>query len=182
MRIITGKYKKRHIETLQNRDTRPTSEKIRESMFSSIGETVRGDVLDLFAGSGALGIEALSRGAESCIFVDVAKDAIKIIHQNTKRIEEDVEIYRTDFKRALKELSKRGKQMDLIFLDPPYKKKLIDKSLELIKEYDILKENGLIITEAHIDETIDLKGFNEWKHHEMGTIQYKILTMEENHG
>jgi len=89
-------------------------------MFSSIGETVRGDVLDLFAGSGALSIQALTRGAESCIFVDGARDAIKIIHQNTKNIEEDVEIYRTDFKRALKALSKRDKQMDLIYLDPPY--------------------------------------------------------------
>ncbi|WP_081643683.1 16S rRNA (guanine(966)-N(2))-methyltransferase RsmD [Nosocomiicoccus massiliensis] len=181
VRVITGKYKKRRIETLEHKDTRPTSEKVRESMFSAIGERVSGDVLDLFAGSGALGIEALSRGGERCIFVDGAKDAIRIIHNNTKGLDEPVEIYRNDFRRALKALSKRNRQMDLIFLDPPYNKKLIDEALHLIKTYDILKKDGIIIVEAGANETIDLNGFVELKHNEVGTIQYKVLTTEENY-
>ncbi|CDZ99391.1 Ribosomal RNA small subunit methyltransferase D [Jeotgalicoccus saudimassiliensis] len=177
MRIISGKYKAKKLNTLKSNDTRPTSDKVRESVFSMLG-SIEGSVLDLFGGTGGLAIEALSRGADSAMIIDGAGDAIKIIKENTKGIDEPVEIFRNDYRRALKAMGKREKSFDLIFLDPPYNKKLIDKSLELIEEYNILHDGGRIVAEAGKNETFKHPGFEIVKEHNYGSIKVWVLIKE----
>ncbi len=177
MRIISGKYKTRKIETLNSNDTRPTTDKVRENIFNILG-TASGEVLDLFAGSGALGIEALSRGAEGAIFIDGARDAIGVVRKNTKGIEEHVEIFRNDYRRALKALAKREKQFDLIFLDPPYHKNIAPDALAMINELGILKEDGRIIVETHKDEDFMAPSYESVKEAVYGTIKVNVLVKE----
>lgn len=178
MRIISGSYKGRKITSLPHRDTRPTTDKVRENIFNILGP-LEGDVLDLFAGTGALGIEALSRGAGSCIFIDGAKDAIGVLKNNTKGIDEPVEIYRNDYRRALKALSKRDKTFDLIFLDPPYKKNIVSFALSEIKRLGILNEDGRIVIEAGKDETFKNPGFDNVREVVYGTVKVNILKDNE---
>lgn len=181
MRIISGKYKAKKLHTLKSSDTRPTSDKVRESVFSMLGD-IEGDVLDLFGGTGGLAIEALSRGANSAMIIDGAGDAIKIIKENTKNLDEPVEIFRNDYRRALKAMSKRDKTFDLIFLDPPYNKKIIDQSLELISEYNILNDGGRIVAEASKNETFNHTGFEVERANESGSIKVWLLIKEESRG
>ena len=177
MRIISGKYKAKKLHTLKSNDTRPTSDKVRESIFSMLGD-IEGDVLDLFGGTGGLAIEALSRGADSAMIIDGAGDAIRIIKENTKDLDEPVEIFRNDYRRALKAMGKREKSFDLIFLDPPYNKKLIDKSLGLISEYGILNDGGRIVAEAGKNETFAHPGFEIVKENDYGSIKVWMLIKE----
>nr|WP_020008742.1 16S rRNA (guanine(966)-N(2))-methyltransferase RsmD [Salinicoccus albus] len=177
MRVISGKYKSKIIETLDSRDTRPTTDKVRENIFNILGD-IEGDVLDLFAGSGALGLEALSRGAKKAMFIDGAGDAIRIVKENIKGIEEPVEVFRNDYRRAVKAMSKRGKSFDLIFLDPPYHKNIAPRALEMIDEYGILKMDGLIVVESHKDENYNTSPFKSVKEAVYGTIKINVLVKE----
>ncbi|WP_411843988.1 16S rRNA (guanine(966)-N(2))-methyltransferase RsmD [Salinicoccus sp. HZC-1] len=177
MRIISGKYKSRKIETLNSNDTRPTTDKVRENIFNILG-MIEGDVLDLFAGSGALGLEALSRGADSAMFIDGARDATGIIRKNTKGVEERVEIFKNDYRRALKALAKREKSFDLIFLDPPYHKDIVPAALVIIDELGILKENGRIVAETHKDEVYQSVPYESIKEAVYGTIKVNVLVKE----
>ena len=131
MRVISGIHKSKPLESMEGRNTRPTMDKVKEGIFNSLHE-VSGIGLDLFAGSGALGIEALSRGMEKVIFVDQNFKAIKIIKANLQHlnISDQAEVYKNNADRALKALSKRAMQFDVIFLDPPYDKGLIDEALD----------------------------------------------------
>lgn len=122
MRVIAGMYGGRALKAPAGSATRPTSDRVREALFSILGVRVQGArVLDLFAGSGALGVEALSRGAESVVFVDDAAAAIKVIRGNLETLGADAEIRRNDALRFLGAASAGGAQYDLIFLDPPYR-------------------------------------------------------------
>lgn len=174
MRIISGFYKGRKISALSHRDTRPTTDKVRENIFNILGP-VHGEVLDLFAGTGALGIEALSRGAEGCIFIDGAKDAVGVLKKNTEGIGEPVEIYRNDYRRALKALAKRGKSFDLIFLDPPYDKDIVSFALSEIKRLGLLNEDGRIVVESGKDESFKNPGFDNVREVVYGTVKVNIL-------
>lgn len=174
MRVISGSYKGRKIHTLSHNDTRPTTDKVRENIFNILG-AVEGDVLDLFAGTGALGIEAISRGADSCIFIDGAKDAVKILKENTEGIEAEMEIYRNDYRRALKALAKRGKSFDLIFLDPPYRKNIVTHALSEIKTAGLLKAGGRIVVETGRDEKFTHPGFDNVREVIYGTVKVNIL-------
>lgn len=129
MRVIAGIHKSKALESLEGRNTRPTMDKVKEGIFNSLHE-VSGIALDLFAGSGALGIEALSRGMDKVIFVDQNFKAVKVIKSNLKQLDllAQSEVYKNNADRALKALAKREIQFDYIFLDPPYKKGLIDDS------------------------------------------------------
>ena len=130
MRVIAGKHKSKALESLEGRNTRPTMDKVKEGIFNSL-HNVSGLGLDLFAGSGALGIEGLSRGMDKVIFVDQNFKAIKVIQANLQQLDltEQAEVYKNNADRALKALNKRDIQFDYIFLDPPYNKGLIDLSL-----------------------------------------------------
>lgn len=152
MRVITGSARGRRLETLEGEDVRPTTDRVKEAVFSVIQFQTEGRVfLDLFAGSGQMGIEALSRGAQSAVFVDSAKKSIEVVKRNLKttRLEDKAEIYQTDFK-SFALMSKRS--FDIAFLDPPYKKGILQQALELAPR--LMNETGVIIAENPIDEEI----------------------------
>ena len=147
MKIISGKYKGRNIEGHNLDGTRPTMERVKESLFAIIQNYLDGAVvLDLFSGSGNLGIEALSEGASFAYLVDYNKKASDTIKRNLNTIGiKDAEVINLDYKKALNYL--KDKKIDLIFLDPPYKTDFIEQSIKLIDEYNILSNEGLIICE-----------------------------------
>lgn len=149
MRVISGKYKGLEIKGHDILGTRPTMDRVKESLFASIQKKVKGSVcLDLFAGTGALGIEALSMGASSCYFVDNNKVATKTLENNLNklRVTEDYHILLCSYDDALKNF-KNKIRFDIIFLDPPYHLNLMNEAIKKIIEYDLLNENGLIICE-----------------------------------
>ena len=147
MKIISGKYKGRNLEGHNLDGTRPTMERVKESLFAIIQNYVdNAVVLDLFSGSGNLGIEALSEGASFAYLVDFNKKAADTIRKNLNAIGiKDAEVIKKKKKKALNYL--KDKKIDLIFLDPPYKTDFIEQSIKLIDEYNILSEDGLIICE-----------------------------------
>ena len=147
MKIISGKNKGRIIEGHNLDGTRPTMERVKESLFAIIQNYLDGAVvLDLFSGSGNLGIEALSEGASFAYLVDYNKKASDTIKRNLNTIGiKDAEVFNLDYKKALNYL--KDKKIDLIFLDPPYKTDFIEQSIKLIDEYNILSDEGLIICE-----------------------------------
>ena len=183
MRVIAGKHKSKVLESLEGRNTRPTMDKVKEGIFNSLQE-VQGLGLDLFAGSGALGIEALSRGMEKVIFVDQNFKAVKVIQANLKQLDlrDQSEVYKNNADRALKALNKREIQFDYIFLDPPYNKGLIDKALEQIAEFNLLKENGIIICEFSNHEKINKNGFKVIKQYHYGLTDTLLLEKGEQNG
>ncbi|WP_145395387.1 16S rRNA (guanine(966)-N(2))-methyltransferase RsmD [Staphylococcus cohnii] len=176
MRVISGIHKSKPLESMEGRNTRPTMDKVKEGIFNSLHE-VSGIGLDLFAGSGALGIEALSRGMEKVIFVDQNFKAIKIIKANLQHlnIDEQAEVYKNNADRALKALSKREIKFDVIFLDPPYNKGLIDEALDGIIKFNLLKENGIIVCEFNHKEEIDTKSFHVIKRYHYGLTDTLLL-------
>ena len=180
MRVISGVHKSKPLESMEGRNTRPTMDKVKEGIFNSLHE-VSGLGLDLFAGSGALGIEALSRGMDKMIFVDQNFKATKVIKGNLKSlgIETQAEVYKNNADRALKALSKREIQFDYIFLDPPYDKGLIDEALEAIAKFDLLKENGIIICEFNHKETINYEPFHKIKQYHYGLTDTLLLEKGE---
>jgi len=150
MRVVSGTRKGKTLKAVPGSSTRPTTDKVKEAIFNMIGPYFDGGIgLDLFAGSGSLGIEALSRGAEKVIFVDKNGLAIQTIHENIEncQLKEQAEIYRNDAERALKAIQKRELAFDFIFLDPPYKKQQLVKLLEMISKESLLAEKGVIVCE-----------------------------------
>lgn len=156
MRVISGKYKGKKLEGFNIDGTRPTMDRVKESLFGMIQNDIRECVfLDLFAGSGSVGIEALSNGAKECYFIDNGKEALKVLNKNLEGISGGF-VINSDYKKFLKTTNKK---FDIIFLDPPYKANLINKSINIIIENDLLNENGLIICEyenEHIDDVYNL--------------------------
>ena len=150
MKIISGKYKGRKIEGFDLDGTRPTMDRVKESLFAMIQDYLDDSiVLDLFSGSGNLGIEALSQGARYAYLVDVNPKAAKTIRKNIENIGiNNCEIINMDYLKTIKYLNKKNIKVDLIFLDPPYKTDFIEKSIKLIENLDILSKNGLIICES----------------------------------
>ncbi|KAB2337395.1 16S rRNA (guanine(966)-N(2))-methyltransferase RsmD [Cytobacillus depressus] len=150
MRVVSGNKKGISLKAVPGSSTRPTTDKVKEAIFNIIGPYFEGGmVLDLFAGSGGLGIEALSRGVDQAIFVDKDGKAIQTIHDNVKICElaDRAEIYRNEAERALKAVIKRGIAVDIIFLDPPYKKQQLLKLLEIINSANVLASGGTIVCE-----------------------------------
>lgn len=154
MRIISGKARGTKLFTLDGLNTRPTLDRVKEPLFSIIQEyVVDSDVLDLFAGSGALGLEALSRGAKSAILCDNSKEAVDIIYKNITKTKLNAEVINNDFVKTLKRLD--GRQFDIIFLDPPYETNYLEEAINKILELNLLKENGLIIAETDNQEKVE---------------------------
>ena len=150
MRVIAGTYKGHRIQAVPNKLTRPTTDKVKEALFQMIGPFFSGgNCLDLFAGSGGLGIEALSRGIDHSIFVDQQPKAIQTIYANLKTLdlESSAEVFRTDAFRALKAAGKRELSFDLVFLDPPYEKVSYEKLLEGLQTFQLTTEKTIIVCE-----------------------------------
>ena len=151
MRVISGTARGKKLNTLSGLNTRPTLDRVKEAVFSIIQfELEDKEVLDLFSGSGALAIEALSRGAKSAVLCDNSHEAIRIIRQNIEetKLESKVEIINKDYVDALKKLSKQNRKFDIIFLDPPYKSDFAIKSMEYIFRNNMLLDDGIIIFET----------------------------------
>lgn len=148
MRIISGTARGRKLREPQGMDTRPTTDKVKESLFNIIQFELEGRrVLDLFAGTGQLGLEALSRGAESCTFVDQRREAAALVRDNVRlcRFEEQSQVIQGE---ALSFLAACREKFDVVFLDPPYQSGLLEKSLEMLTRFDILREHGIIVCES----------------------------------
>ena len=150
MKVISGLYKGRNIEGFFIDGTRPTMDRVKESLFSTIQNYINDSiVLDLFAGSGNLGIEALSEGAKYTYLVDYNKKAISVIKKNIETIGiENIKVLNMDYKKALNYFNDKTIKFDLIFLDPPYNTNYIEESLNLISEYNLLNDEGLIVCES----------------------------------
>ncbi len=154
MRVVSGIYKGRPLKAVPGITTRPTTDKVKEAIFNMIGPYFDGGIgLDLFAGSGGLGIEALSRGLEKVIFVDREVKAIQIIYENIKacRLEDKTEVYRNDAARAIKALVKRKMSFDYIFLDPPYKKQQLISLMEKMDSHNLVNVNAIVVCEHSVD-------------------------------
>ena len=147
MRVIAGKARSLKLKTVHDMSTRPTTDRIKETLFNILNPYIPGArFLDLFAGSGNLGIEALSNRAKSATFVDINKKCTQTIKNNIKnlKIEEKVDIYNDDFRKFLKTTNQK---YDIIFLDPPYHINILNEAIKLIEEKEILNEQGLLICE-----------------------------------
>lgn len=157
MRVIAGERKGQKLKPVPGKDTRPTTDKVKESLFSIIGPYFDNErVLDLFAGSGGLGIEALSRGAKEAVFVDQAGAAIKTIRANLNQVRFDKQavVIRSDWQRAIKQLGQTKQKFDLLFLDPPYRLHLISDILVALKEQNLLAPDAIIVAEHEKSEEL----------------------------
>ena len=151
MRVITGTARGRRLKELQGMDTRPTTGRVKEAIYSIIQFEVEGrKVLDLFAGTGQMGIEALSRGAAPCTFVDVRKDAVQLVKDNLVHTElaDRATVVQSDY---LAYLSQSKGTFDVVILDPPYESEMLKKALQMITRIDNISENGIIICEKGSD-------------------------------
>ncbi|WP_427338566.1 16S rRNA (guanine(966)-N(2))-methyltransferase RsmD [Caloranaerobacter sp. DY30410] len=157
MRVITGTAKGHKLKVPKGLSIRPTTDRIKESLFNILGNDLEDSVvLDLFAGSGSIGIEFLSRGAKECYFIDNSIISIKTIKENlikTNLIAKSY-VYKNTVERAIKKLGARGIKFDYIFMDPPYEKGLVIPTLEIIAAENLLKEEGIIIIEH--ESSLDL--------------------------
>lgn len=159
LRIITGKAKGKRIETLEGEATRPTSERIKEAVFSSIQFDIENrEVLDLFAGSGQLGLEAMSRGAASVSFVDSAREAIDVVKKNAKATGffDDSRYIVSDWRNYIRKASGRD-IYDLVFIDPPYSMECCADALRRLVDAKLLREGAIVVLESGTEE-IDLEG------------------------
>ena len=155
MRIIAGTYSSRRLETLPGTKTRPTLDKVKEAVFSSLGGTfTSGKVLDLYAGSGAIALEAISRGFDSAVLVDVNKQACGIIRKNIELlgVKDQCEVYPMKDTQALNKFVEKGYKFDLIYIDPPYALQHNFKILEFIDEHELLAPNGKVVIESLKEE------------------------------
>ena len=165
MRVITGKARGVALKTPEGMRTRPTADRVKEALFSIIQFDIpAARVLDLFGGTGQLGIEALSRGAKTAVFVDESEDACKLIRENLKRtrLESDARVVRSDYLAFLKSTKET---FDIVFLDPPYAEVFLENSLKMITEIDILQSGGIIVAERPLGKELpwDFPGFTRSK-------------------
>lgn len=172
MRIIAGDYKGRVLCSPGDRRVRPTSDKVKEALFSIIGYKIIDSVcMDLFAGTGNLGLEALSRGAKKCYFADHSGESIKIIKENIKicRGEDYSVVIHGDYKKVLSNVSEK---MDIIFLDPPYEKDMFEDIMIHIRENDILSEKGFLVCEHSNDVAMpeEISGYCKTKERRYGKV------------
>ena len=177
MRVISGTARGLSLTSPPGEDTRPTLDRVKEALFSMLTPYIRGAaVLDLFAGSGALGIEALSRGADRAVFVDFDKAAENAVRANLEkaRLAEKAEVLRTD---SLSFLSSRRESYSLIFLDPPYGSGLYEKTLAMVMERHILAPGGIIAAEwdAEVHEPIFPEEFERFRDRRYGRVHITLL-------
>ena len=176
MRVITGNARGINLKTPNGQATRPTADRVKEALFSIIQFDIPGaKVLDLFGGTGQLGIEALSRDASACVFVDEREDACALIRENLKRtkLESYAKVIRSDY---LKYLSACHEKFNIILLDPPYAEFFLENSLKMITEIDILQSGGIIVTERPLGKELLLEfpGYSRSKDYKYGST---LLTL-----
>lgn len=179
MKVISGSLKGRNIEGFTIDGTRPTMDRVKESLFASIQDYIEDSVvLDLFAGSGNLAIEAISNGSRVAYFNDVSKSAVKVIKNNIEKfnIEDRSVVLNLDYQKCLKTLSQENKCFDIIFLDPPYAKAVLNEVINFILENNLLRDNGLIVCEVssdYLNDFRDLKRIKEKKYGDKYVVIYQ---------
>ena len=179
MRIISGKYKGKIINGFNIEGTRPTMDRVKESMFAMIQGHVKDSVcLDLFAGSGSLGIEALSNGAKMCYFVEKNNEIYEILKNNLNGICDSI-LLKQDYMLALNDFCIKNTKFDLIFLDPPYKFNFINDILKYLYSNDLLNEYGLVVCEFE-NEIVDSEYFELYKSRKYGTKSVYIYKKLKN--
>ena len=175
MKVISGILKGRNIKGYDIEGTRPTMDRVKESLFAMIQDDIRDSiVLDLFAGSGALGLESLSRGASSCYFVDTNLKAYKTIKDNIKslKISEHTEVFLQDYKTFLN--NNKDKKFGVVFLDPPYKmKNIYDEVVDFMLENDMLTKDAVIVKESDVHFEEDER-FRKYKKYKYGIIHVSV--------
>ena len=177
MRVISGKARGVSLKTPTGMSTRPTTDRVKEAMFSIIQfDLPSARVLDLFGGTGQLGIEALSRGAESAVFVDERLDAVNLIRENLRKtkLEKNSCVVRADYMSFLKTCREK---FDIIILDPPYAEVFLENSIKMITEIDILQRNGIIVCERPCEKEliIDTSLYDRSRDYRYGSTLLSIL-------
>ena len=181
MRVIAGKAKGVVLKTPNGLSTRPTADRVKEAMFSIIQFDLPGaSVLDLFGGTGQLGIEALSRGAESATFVDESELSCKLIKENLRKtnLSSYAEVIRSDYLAYLKNA---GKKFNIVFLDPPYAEVFLENAIKFITEIDILQSGGIIVTERPVEKPLNMlfDGFTRSRDYKYGNTLLTLYRKEE---
>lgn len=181
MRIITGKARGVRLDTLEGLSTRPTAEKVKEAIFSTLQFDIEGRrVLDLFAGSGQMSLEALSRGARQATLVDSSKDAAEIIRKNAikTKLFPDVKVVVSDYKSAIMKL-KGTEKFDLIFCDAPYAAKLTSDAIERVLRADLLSDIAIVVTESDEEQPHEFNGLTIKKHSKYGRTYITVYEKTE---
>lgn len=179
MRIIAGELKGRKLHSIDTKLIRPTSDMVREALFSILGNmVVDSRFLDLFAGSGGVGIEAYSRGAKEVVFVDSASESIRVLKKNLEltKILHETEVIHSDFSIAIDRLSSQSREFDIVYIDPPYKMGIEIEAVKKIQDKKILAEDGIIIIEHEaknlMPDTIEL--FEKIKERKYGNVRLSL--------
>lgn len=158
MRVTAGLYKGRQLKNIQYDHLRPTADVVKQALFNKLGDLVQdARVLDLFCGTGALGIEAISRGASEVIFVDSDYRSVTLTKENLKNLDINAKVIKAPFDKALTTLKEQ--KFDIIILDPPYQKGYYNPALDLIEKYNTLNDNGIIVCEHERKIKLDIKNF-----------------------
>lgn len=181
MRVVSGKAKGTVLKTPEGMQTRPTTDRVKEAMFSILQFELPGaKVLDLFGGTGQLGIEALSRGAKEAVFVDQAEAACRLIQENLKRAKVDTQgrVVRSDY---LSYLKRCRETFQIILLDPPYAEVFLENALKMITEIDILETGGIIVAERPLGKELpwDFPGYSRSKDYKYGNTLLTLYRREE---
>lgn len=185
MRVIAGLLKGRRLERIDTSDIRPTSDMVKESLFSILSDKVINcSFLDLFAGSGSIGIEAYSRGADEVVFIDSSSESIKVLKRNLNKtdLKEGIEVYNTEYSNAINKLGSRSRKFDIIFIDPPYNKCIPVEAMKKIYENNVLHNNGIIVVEHDIRDSMPEKvnSFILYKRKKYGNTQLSFYMSNED--
>ena len=160
MKVIAGKLRGKKIKAPKGLATRPVLARVREALFNILGDMDGLRFLDLYAGTGAVGLEALSRGAKTVTFVELGALQCRIIRENLASLEKDSVIIRSDVLRALKRIKKKERSFDIVFADPPYEQGLSQKTIHMVCDNQILSESGIIAVTARSSEELPQKAGN----------------------
>ncbi len=173
MRVISGSARGKQLTPVPGMDTRPTTDRVKESVFNILQSYVMGcDFLDLFAGTGQMGIEAISRGARHAVFCDRAKPALNVIRKNlaAAHVQDRAEVLAGELHKNMQALA--GRKFDVIFLDPPYGGEILNEALKCVEKFDILRPDGIILCESSVgDEIVCPQGMEVKKQYKYGTIR-----------
>ncbi|SHJ58635.1 16S rRNA (guanine(966)-N(2))-methyltransferase RsmD [Tepidibacter formicigenes] len=184
MRVISGSARGLKLKSPKGMDVRPTTDRVKESVFNIINNRlIDSFVLDIFSGTGSLGIEALSRGAQKCTFIDSSKESIKVIKENIEkaRVNDKSEVILSDAISAINKLGVRRDKFDIIFMDPPYLKNLIEPVLEEISKKNILEEDGIIIVEHDTKDELleEINNLYKYREKKYGNTTISFFALEE---
>ena len=177
MRVIAGIYRHRLLKYPENRlDIRPTKDRIREAFFSSLGDISGKSFLDLYAGCGSMGIEAISRGAKEAYFVDISRDALKYVRDNLNTLGiKNAKVLQNRDLEALQYFKENNIKFDIIYLDPPYESNLYEEALSYIYNNDLLNKDGVVAFEANKPVAINPLWSNKIKEYHYGEITVMVL-------